>query len=47
MNQPHPQRRDEEVVVVEVRAAEGGQDAKDLVVVQVGLYREVATRREL
>ena len=34
-------------VIVEVRAAEGGDDAKLLVVEQVGIYSKLATRRGL
>jgi protein subunit release factor A len=34
-------------LVVEIRAAEGGDDAKALVKEQVALYARLATRREL
>ena len=34
-------------VVVEVRAAEGGEDAKQLVVEQVKIYLRLCTRRSL
>lgn len=34
-------------VIVEVRAAEGGDDAKDLVYEQFGVYSKLATRRFL
>lgn len=34
-------------IVVEVRAAEGGQDAKTLVVEQFRIYAKVASRRGL
>ena len=37
----------EESLIVEIRAAEGGADAKDLVRVQASIYRELAGRREL
>ena len=33
--------------IVEIRAAEGGADAKALVREQLGVYLRVATRREL
>jgi len=33
--------------LVEIRAAEGGDDAKALVLEQVALYARLATRREL
>lgn len=33
--------------LVEIRAAEGGQDAVDLVRVQVGIYLKAGTRRGL
>jgi protein subunit release factor A len=34
-------------LVIEVRAAEGGDDAKALVVLQVMIYLRVASRRSL
>jgi protein subunit release factor A len=34
-------------LIIEVRAAEGGDDAKSLVDVQVAIYQRVATRRSL
>ena len=34
-------------LIIEVRAAEGGDDAKALVVEQVGIYLKLATRRGL
>lgn len=34
-------------VIVEIRAAEGGADAKDLVSEQTKIYLRVATRRSL
>lgn len=34
-------------VIVEIRAAEGGSDAKDLVEVQLGIYARVCVRRGL
>ena len=34
-------------IVIEIRAAEGGDDAKALVKEQVSLYARLATRREL
>lgn len=36
-----------ENVVVEIRAAEGGADAKDLVLEQFAIYAKLAERREL
>ena len=36
-----------ESVVVEVRAAEGGEDAKQLVLEQVKIYLRLCTRRSL
>lgn len=33
--------------IIEIRAAEGGDDAKDLVNVQAGIYSRWATRRSL
>lgn len=35
----------EEIVIVEIRAAEGGADAKLLVIDQVDIYARLATRR--
>ena len=32
-------------VIVEIRAAEGGADAKDLVLLQYGIYKRFAERR--
>lgn len=34
-------------VIVEIRAGEGGADAKDLVNWQYGLYQKVGSRRRL
>jgi protein subunit release factor B len=34
-------------MIVEIRAAEGGADAKDLVLEQFGIYERLATRRYL
>lgn len=34
-------------VIVEIRAGEGGDDAKDLVNEQFGIYRKVGSRRRL
>lgn len=34
-------------LILEIRAAEGGDDAKALVVRQVGLYARLADRRKL
>lgn len=34
-------------VIVEIRAAEGGDDAKDLVFKQLGIYKKFASRRGL
>jgi protein subunit release factor A len=34
-------------VIVEIRAAEGGADAKLLVLTQLGIYKKVAERRGL
>jgi protein subunit release factor A len=39
--------QNEEHMIVEVRAAEGGDDAKALVGLQVAIYRRVASRRSL
>ena len=36
-----------ETIVVEIRAAEGGADAKLLVEEQLAIYRRLALRREL
>lgn len=36
---------EEQHLIVEVRAAEGGLDAKALVTLQVAIYRRVASRR--
>ena len=36
-----------EHLVIEVRAAEGGDDAKNLVTTQVAIYVRLATRRSL
>lgn len=36
-----------EAVVVEIRAAEGGADAKDLVLEQFAVYAKYGTRRGL
>ena len=36
-----------EKVIVEIRAAEGGQDAKSLVEEQFGVYAKLATREHL
>lgn len=36
-----------EHLVIEVRAAEGGDDAKTLVAMQVAIYVRLATRRSL
>ena len=36
-----------ETLIVEIRAAEGGEDAKDLVRVQTKIYRKLAERRGL
>ena len=36
-----------ESVIVEIRAGEGGADAKDLVEVQYNIYRKASTRRRL
>lgn len=36
-----------ETVIVEIRAAEGGDDAKDLVNVQAGIYAAQCGRRAL
>lgn len=37
----------ESAIIVEVRAGEGGDDAKALVVEQVAIYEKLATRRGL
>ena len=37
----------EDNLIIEVRAAEGGDDAKALVAMQVAIYSRVATRRSL
>lgn len=34
-------------IIVEIRAAEGGDDAKDLVLEQMAIYARVAARRGL
>jgi len=34
-------------VIIEIRAAEGGDDAKSLVIEQLGIYKKVASRRGL
>ena len=34
-------------IIVEIRAAEGGSDAKDLVVEQFGIYQRMGARRGL
>jgi len=34
-------------IIVEIRAAEGGEDAKQLVTEQVGIYERRAARRRL
>lgn len=34
-------------VIVEIRAGEGGDDAKDLVREQFGIYQKVGSRRRL
>jgi len=34
-------------IIIEIRAAEGGRDAKDLVKVQFAVYTRFATRRRL
>ena len=34
-------------MILEIRAAEGGDDAKMLVLEQLGIYAKVATRRSL
>lgn len=34
-------------VIVEIRAAEGGDDSKGLVLQQFGIYQRLATRRGL
>lgn len=34
-------------LIIEVRAAEGGDDAKTLVAVQVAIYTKLAARRSL
>lgn len=34
-------------MIIEIRAAEGGDDAKDLVFEQFAIYAKVATRRGL
>ena len=36
-----------ENLIIEVRAAEGGDDAKALVAIQVAIYRRLANRRLL
>ena len=36
-----------DVVIVEIRAAEGGADAKDLVVEQFAIYAKLGARRSL
>ena len=40
-------KTNQEHLVIEVRAAEGGDDAKTLVAVQVAIYVRLATRRSL
>lgn len=39
--------KNNEHLVIEVRAAEGGDDAKTLVALQVAIYIRVANRRSL
>jgi protein subunit release factor B len=34
-------------IIVEIRAAEGGEDARDLVMEQLGIYTRRAARRRL
>lgn len=34
-------------IIVEIRSGEGGQDSKDLVEIQFGIYERLAVRREL
>ena len=34
-------------LIIEVRSAEGGDDSKDLVRIQVGIYQRFAVRRGL
>jgi len=34
-------------IFVEIRAAEGGRDAKDLVRLQAGIYKKLCTRNRL
>ena len=36
-----------DTVIVEIRAAEGGDDAKQLVYEQLGIYRKLAVREHL
>lgn len=36
-----------ETLIIEIRAAEGGADAKDLVVEQTKIYRKLTERRGL
>lgn len=36
-----------ETIVVEIHAAEGGDDAKLLIVEQLGIYKKYCIRREL
>lgn len=38
---------DQETIVIEIRAAEGGADAKLLVEEQLAIYRRLAQRRKL
>lgn len=40
-------KTNQEHLVIEVRAAEGGDDAKTLVATQVAIYGRLATRRSL
>jgi protein subunit release factor A len=41
----HPQETNMETVIIEIRAAEGGDDAKTLVEEQLVAYVNVAVRR--
>jgi hypothetical protein len=40
-------KTDNEHLIIEVRAAEGGDDAKTLVALQVAIYGRLASRRSL
>ena len=42
-----PRRKKMETIVVEIHAAEGGLDAKLLIVEQLGIYKKYCIRREL